>query len=93
MIPKINVVKLESIIEDKAFLNPSLTAIFRLFPSASSSLILSKIKMLASTDKPMVSTIPAIPGSVSTAPREVNIPIIKKMFATKATSATQPALL
>ena len=49
--------------------------------------------MFASTAKPMVKTIPAIPGKVNTAPREVNIPMIKNILAIKATFATKPALL
>ena len=58
-----------------------------------SSRILSYIRTLASTDIPIVNTIPAIPGSVKTAPREDKTPKMKKIFASKATLETKPALL
>ena len=44
-----------------------------------SSRILSYIRTLASTDIPIVNTIPAIPGSVKTAPREDKTPKMKKI--------------
>ena len=43
--------------------------------------------------RPMVNTIPAIPGSVSTAPNEARIPMMKNTLANNAMSATRPALL
>ena len=81
------VVILASKIEDKALLNPSPTDCFCPFPFVNSSLILSKIKTFASTDIPIVKTIPAIPGRVKTAPIPAKIPKIKTIFRTSATSA------
>ena len=85
------VVMLASKIEESALLNPSATAFLNPFPFLSSSLTLSKINTLASTDIPMVSTIPAIPGKVNTAPKPARIPKIRSMFRTKAISAYIPA--
>ena len=56
------VVILASKIEDNAFAKPSLIASFCALPLASSSRIRSKISTLASTEIPIVNTIPAIPG-------------------------------
>ena len=81
------VVIFASKIEDSAFAKPSETACAIPLPLFNSSLIRSKISTLASTDIPMVKTIPAIPGKVSTAPKLVKTPKIKKMFKTKAISA------
>ena len=67
------VVMLASKIEESALLNPSATAFLKPFPFLSSSLTLSKINTLASTDIPMVSTIPAIPGKVNTAPKPATV--------------------
>ena len=96
--PKINkinavrpVVILASRIEDNALLKPSDTACFKPFSLYNSSLTLSKIKTFASTDIPMVSTIPAIPGRVKTAPKPDRKPNIKTILRTKATSAYKPA--
>ena len=86
------VVILASRIEDNALLNPSPTDCFNPLPLFNSSRILSKIRTLASTDIPIVKTIPAIPGSVNTAPNPARIPNIKTKFRTKATSAKTPAL-
>ena len=86
------VVMLASKIEDRALLKPSLTACFWPFPLDNSSLILSKIRTLASTDIPIVNTIPAIPGKVKTAPKPAKIPKIKTIFKTNAVSAYIPAL-
>ena len=97
--PKINrmravnpVVMLASRMDDKALLKPSLTDCFSPLPFTNSSLILSKIRTFASTDIPIVNTIPAIPGKVKTAPRPAKIPKIKTIFNTKATSANKPAI-
>ncbi|MNT95267.1 hypothetical protein D3C72_2371170 [compost metagenome] len=60
-------------------------------PCASSSRTRSKIRMFASTDKPMVNTIPAIPGKVNTAPNDTRIPITKNKLIKRAKLATQPA--
>ena len=81
------VVILASKMEDKALLKPSPTDFLIPFPFLNSSLILSKISTLASTDIPIVKTIPAIPGRVSTAPKPARIPNIKTKFKTNATSA------
>ena len=78
---------LESKIDDKACLNPSTTAWSVLLPLANSSLERSKISTLASTAIPIVSTIPAIPGKVSTAPILDNTPKIRRIFTNKAISA------
>ena len=79
--------------DDIACLNPSLIESVTDLPKASSSRTRSKIKMFASTARPMVNTIPAIPGKVSTAPSDVRIPMIKNIFAISATLATKPDLL
>ena len=86
------VVILASKIEDNAFAKPSLTASFCVLPLPSSSRILSKISTFASTDIPIVNTIPAKPGNVNTAPNPDNTPKINKMFNIKAISAKIPAL-
>ena len=86
------VVMLASKIEERALLKPSDTACFKPFSLLNSSLTLSNIKTFASTDIPIVSTIPAIPGRVSTAPKPDRNPNIKTIFNTKATSAKRPAL-
>ena len=86
------VVILASKIDDNALLNPSETACFNPFSLLNSSLTLSKIRTLASTDIPIVKTIPAIPGSVRTAPKPDKKPKINTIFKTNATSAKRPAL-
>ena len=50
-----------------ALLYPLEIACFNIAPFLNSSLILSKIRTLASIDIPIVRTIPAIPGKVSEA--------------------------
>ena len=77
-------------IEESALLNPSDTALIWPFPFFNSSLMRSKIRTFASTDIPIVRTIPAIPGNVKTAPKPARIPKINKIFKTKATSANRP---
>ena len=84
------VVMFASKIEDNALSKPSATAFNCPFPFFSSSRIRSKISTLASTEIPIVNTIPAIPGKVNTAPRPASIPKMSKMFNTKATSAKIP---
>ena len=98
-VPKINkitpvkpVVMFASKIEESALPKPSLIASNCAFPLPNSSLIRSKISTFASTDIPMVNTIPAIPGKVNTAPKPAKIPKMNKMFTAKATSAKRPAL-
>ena len=91
---KINAVKpvviLASRIDDSALLNPSATAFCAPLPLRNSSRIRSKMSTFASTEIPIVNTIPAIPGSVKTAPRPARIPKINKMFSAKAMSAYTP---
>ena len=55
---------LESLIESQALLNPNSKACFLDLPHLSSSFILSKIKILASTAIPIERINPAIPGKV-----------------------------
>ena len=84
------VVILASKIEDSALLNPSEMAFLRPLPFLSSSLTLSKINTFASTDIPMVNTIPAIPGSVSVACNALKAPKIKMIFTNNAPTAKIP---
>ena len=93
IIPVRKVVTLESIMDDNAFLNPSVTANLKFLPNASSSLIRSKISTLASTAIPMDNTIPAMPGMVSTAPSEAMTPSKKNRLTNRAMSAMKPARL
>ena len=86
-------VTLESIMDDMACLKPSLMDCEVVLPKANSSRTRSKIRMFASTAKPIVKTIPAIPGKVNTAPSEVSIPMMKNILAIKATFATIPERL
>ena len=86
------VVMFASNIEESALLKPSAIACALPLPLSSSSLIRSKISTLASTDIPMVKTIPAIPGNVSTAPKLVSTPKINTMLKINAISAAIPAL-
>ena len=65
----INVVTLASMIVLMAFLKPAFNAVKGVLPFLSSSLILSKMMIFASTAMPMVRIMPAIPGSVSAAPK------------------------
>ncbi len=63
----IKVVRFASIIVEKALAYPPASAFSELFPDLNSSLILSKIRMFASTAIPTVRTNAAIPGSVKVA--------------------------
>ena len=85
------VVMFASKIEDNALEKPSRTASFCPLPLYSSSRIRSYISTLASTAIPIVRTIPAIPGRVSTAPRPDKIPKIKSILSNKATLEKIPA--
>ena len=78
---------LESKIDDKACLKPSTTAWLMFLPLRNSSLDRSNISTLESTAIPMVSTIPAIPGKVSTAPILANTPNMRRILNTRARSA------
>ncbi len=86
------VVMLASKIEDKALLKPSEIDFLIPFPFLTSSRTLSNIKTFASTEIPIVKTIPAIPGRVNTAPSPAKIPKINKIFKTNAISAYNPDL-
>jgi len=55
-----------------------------------SSRIRSKTSTLASTAMPMVSTIPAMPGSVSVAPTRLSSPKISPTLRTSAILAKSP---
>ena len=66
-----------------AFENPAASAATAGLPARSSSRIRSKISTLLSTAMPMVSTTPAIPGSVSTAPKHARAAINRTPFSTK----------
>ena len=94
IIPVNKVVIFASIIADKApfKLNPSETDCFKPLPLDKLSLILSNIITFASTDIPIVSIIPAIPGNVNTALNDAKTPKINKMFTANAISAYKPAL-
>ncbi|MCY1419505.1 hypothetical protein D9M71_350950 [compost metagenome] len=59
-------------------------------PLASSSRIREKISTLASTAMPMVSTIPAMPGSVRVAPRIDISATSSTMLNASATVAMRP---
>ena len=69
------VVRLESTMEMVARSNPTATASSGFRPCRISSRIRSKISTLASTDMPMVSTMPAMPGRVRVAPSAAMPPI------------------
>ncbi len=86
------VVIFASNIEERALLKPSDIDCFKPFSFLISSLILSKIRTFASTDIPIVRTIPAIPGRVKTAPKPAKIPKIKTILNIKAISAKIPEI-
>ena len=65
-------------------------ALVRTLPLASSSRMRSKIRMLASTAMPMVSTMPAMPGSVMVALVRAIVPSTSTVFTSSARSATTP---
>ncbi len=93
IIPVSNVVTFASMMALFEFLYPSTSAALNPLPRRISSRIRSKISTLASTAIPIVKTIPAIPGSVNTAPKLFNIPKMKNMFTRRARFATRPAPL
>ena len=86
----IRVVIFASMIVVKALPKPSLIAICGALPDLSSSLILEKIRTLASTAMPTVKTIPAIPGKVNVAPKSDIIPVIRIILAASAIFAAKP---
>ena len=89
--PVRKVVILASSTEVIAWLNPSWIAWVSALPFLNSSRIRSKIITFASIDIPMVSTIPAIPGRVSTELILTRIPNISRILKSKAISAKTPA--
>ena len=74
----------------RALAYPLSMAAFGDFPSLASSRILSKIRTLASTAMPIVSTIPAIPGSVRVALKAARAPMIIMIFIMRARFAMKP---
>ena len=84
------VVMLASKIDERALLNPSAIAFLTPLPFYISSLIHSKIRTFASTEMPIVKTIPAIPGNVKTAPKPASTPKIRTRFNINAISAKIP---
>ena len=90
--PVMIVVRLPSMIAEYAFLKPSLIASIKPLPPRNSSLIRSKMMTLASTAIPIVSTIPAIPGSVNTAPVDTSTPMSNNTLNKRAALAIQPAV-
>ena len=72
---------------------PLSKAIKLFFSFLSSSLILSKIKTLASTAIPTVNIIPAIPGKVKVASKIVRTPIKSNKLITKAILVIKPNIL
>jgi len=92
-IAAIMVVKLASRMVVKALANPASIAAIGDFPFLNSSRILSKIRTFASTDIPIVRTIPAIPGRVSAALNRESAPKIIIMFIIRAMVAFTPARL
>ena len=85
-----SVVRFESMMEMLARLKPAFTASSAVIPALSSSLMRSKIRTLASTDIPMVSTMPAMPGRVSVAPKSVMPARRMVMVKQSMMSATRP---
>lgn len=79
-----------SMIADSAFSKPISMARPAARPSRSSSRMRSKIRALASTAMPMVSTIPAIPGKVSVAPMTDRAASSIPMFSASARLAMRP---
>ena len=73
-----------SMIDGRALRKPVLMAVSVSAPMACSSRTRSKMRMLASTAVPIVSTIPAIPAKVSTAPKEAREPKINTTLTMRA---------
>ncbi len=92
MTPVMIVVRLESKIAEKAFLYPSSSALRKVLPAASSSLIRSLMSTFASTAMASERIIPAIPGRVSTAWNAARAPRVKKKFRSNAALITMPGV-
>ena len=84
-------VTLASMIDEKALPKPSRTATGKATPRERSSRMRSKISTLASTAMPIVSTSPAMPGSVNVASSIAMMPRIVVIVTARATTATAPA--
>src|SRR5207245_2787149 len=88
--PEQNVVTFESRIAYQARSKPLSIAARGVLPRRSSSRMRSRIRTFASTAMPMVSTMPAMPGSESVKPKAAKVPIRKSRFRSSAASATTP---
>ena len=80
----------ESRIESQARANPSCIASFKCFPLASSSRILSKMRMLASTAIPIERINPARPAAVRVTGISLKIASDKATYIIRDTAATTP---
>ena len=80
----------ESLIDGQALENPFSTAVCRLRPVFSSSLVLSKINILASTAIPIDKINPATPARVSTTLRLSKIARVKIVYIAKASTEIRP---
>ena len=90
----IRVVRLASMIVEKALAYPPSRAFSGLLPALNSSLIRSKIKILASTAIPMVRTKAAIPGKVKVAWKiPAKVAITRRTFNPTEKMATIPPAL
>ena len=83
----------ESKILVKALSKPEFIAVKSVLPALSSSFVLSKIKMLASTAIPIESIKPAMPARVSVTGTALNIANRNKPYKHSATSAITPGAL
>jgi hypothetical protein len=75
----------------KALENPTASAAAEDLPTRNSSRMRSKISTLLSTAIPIVSTAPAIPGKVSTAPKYDSVATSSTPFKSNASVALAPA--
>ena len=87
------VVILESKILVKALSNPELIAVKSVLPAFSSSFVLSKINMFASTAIPILRMKPAIPARVNVTPNNLNIAKRITPYMQSAMSAIKPGAL
>ena len=89
----ISVVMLPSMIAERAFEKPLLTADSTVMPIWSSSLIRANMITLASTAIPIARMIPAIPGSVMVISRKLMQRRSIIVYATSASDAQSPGIL
>ena len=85
-----SVVTLESKIVENARRKPASRAAMGERPSFVSSRMRSLMRTLASTDMPNVSSMPAMPGSVSVAPSSERSARVRIRLNSRATSANTP---